>query len=368
MKSKLALYISLSLLFLLSCGKSDETYTIKIRDGVKYVHNHASLWGDEPKVALEFVQKIGGLDVEDENYQIYRVSDITRDTEGNIYLLESKDARVKKFDSEGMYVSTISRKGQGPGEISSWCTCIDMDASNKLYIADYGNHRIHIFTSEGEFIESHRMIKRVLSFRLLNTGDIVTPNLQRLPYSTFSTLVNVIDTEGNLVRTFGEAVEDNNPLFKATKNLIALGVDSNNNIYVVFGTRNRIEKYSPEGELLFRADRPTNCKVTEKLEMKTIVTPDGSTRDIMQINFISREIGIDGKGRLWVVTHKKQLPEDLTSETVLTDIFEFHIFDSEGVFLGTLPIIRNPLDIFDDRLYLFDDEETCLYEYKIVEK
>ena len=91
------------------------------------------------------------------------MTDITRDTEGNIYLLEWADRRVKKFDSEGNYISTISRKGQGPGEIGS-ASCIDMDASNKLYIADSGNQRISVFTSEGEFIESKR---RLSEFHLL---------------------------------------------------------------------------------------------------------------------------------------------------------------------------------------------------------
>ena len=361
MISKYTPYILFLLLFLFSCGKPNQTYTIKIKDGVKYVHNKAPLWGDEPKVALEFVKKIGGLDVEDENYQLYRVTDIARDTEGNIYLLEMADRRVKKFDSEGNYISTISRKGQGPGEIGL-ASYIDMDASNKLYIADSGNQRISVFTSEGEFIESHR-IKRLSHLRLLSTSDIVTSNLPTASDYKMSNIVNIIDIEGSIIREFCEAIEDDDALFKRMKNSIVLEVDSNDNIYVAFQNRNRIEKYSKEGELIFRIDRPLNYDITEKPEMETIVLPDGRTRNVMQkFNFVSEYIGIDGKGRLWVLSHKKQFPLDQTPE------LEFHIFDYEGVFLGTLPITRNPLDIFDDRLYLFDDEETFLYEYKIVEK
>ena len=94
MKSKYYLFVFSSFLLLFFCGKSDKTYTIEIKDGVKHIHNHAPLWGDEPKVSLKFVQKIGEYDAKDENYQFYDPFEVARDSEGNIYVVDGGNRRV----------------------------------------------------------------------------------------------------------------------------------------------------------------------------------------------------------------------------------------------------------------------------------
>jgi len=117
MKTKPALFIFITVIAVVfNCSNSDETYTIEIKDDVNYVNNHASVWGDEPKVALEFVQQFGKLESEDENYLLYRPVDVARDSEGNIYILEMGNTRIQKFDRNGTYIMTIGRKGAGPGD------------------------------------------------------------------------------------------------------------------------------------------------------------------------------------------------------------------------------------------------------------
>jgi len=99
--------------------QTEKTHTIEIKDGVKYIQNHVQLWGDEPKVALEFVRKIGGLDVMDENYQFFNPNDWTVDANGNLYILDSGNYRIQKFDLDGKFIATFGRKGQGPSDLSS---------------------------------------------------------------------------------------------------------------------------------------------------------------------------------------------------------------------------------------------------------
>ena len=42
--------------------------------------------------------------------------DVAVDKAGNIYILDSGNARIQKFGPDGKYLATIGRKGQGPGE------------------------------------------------------------------------------------------------------------------------------------------------------------------------------------------------------------------------------------------------------------
>ncbi len=45
----------------------------------------------------------------------------------------------------------IGRQGSGNGEFDNPCD-ISCDSTGKLYVADRNNHRIQIFTAEGEFM------------------------------------------------------------------------------------------------------------------------------------------------------------------------------------------------------------------------
>ena len=50
-------FFVLIVFILISCGKS-----VEIIDGVKYVHNHAPLWGDDPRISLELSMILGDDD------------------------------------------------------------------------------------------------------------------------------------------------------------------------------------------------------------------------------------------------------------------------------------------------------------------
>jgi len=44
---------------------------IEYEDGVRIIHNDKPIWGDNPKVSLEFVRQIGVFEGPDENYMFY---------------------------------------------------------------------------------------------------------------------------------------------------------------------------------------------------------------------------------------------------------------------------------------------------------
>jgi len=80
-------------------------------------------------------------------------SKISVSTNGDIYLLSSKDCLVDRFDSKGKLLSTFGGKGSGSqflNDPKSIWTQNDL----KIYIADYGNNRITLLTKELGFIST----------------------------------------------------------------------------------------------------------------------------------------------------------------------------------------------------------------------
>jgi len=357
----------------ITCGTSDQTYTIETIEGVKHIHNHAPLWGDEPRIKLEFVKEIGDKESDDENYYLFRPSDIGRDAGGNYYVLEQTVNQIKVFDSDGKYKMTIGRKGQGPGEIGA-ATRIAVSVEGNIYVPDQRNGRIQVFAPDGKDLGSTRFNTSPIPppFRLLSTGEIVHEKIIRRPLSGIrSGLVQITDLAGNPFREFAELNDiDEKLLDKARKILIA--VDSVDNIYTAFRYLNRVEKYTSSGKLIFRADRPLNYE-TGSLKMRKIRALDGSIRETYLMNTISQSIEVDSRGRIWILSWLRELKdfENPSDREVLSSLFEFHVFDPNGIFLGVIPVesVVDKFRISGDRLFIIDMlDEMCVYEYKIVEK
>jgi len=127
-------------LFLLTCGTEEIATLDDIIDPAKRVHNTSAKWGDEPKVSLEFVQKIGEFEVTDENYMLWKPSDVVLDRDGNIYILDSGNYRIQKFTPEGEYLATIGSQGQGPGGFMM-PSSMDIDDQGNLFVSDRKRRR-----------------------------------------------------------------------------------------------------------------------------------------------------------------------------------------------------------------------------------
>ena len=375
MKYRLIIIVLTIIAFFLNCSR-DETYTIEIKDGVRHIHNHAPLWGDTLKVALEFVQKIGNLESENDNYILFNPTDVARDADGNLYVMDMGYCRVQKFNPEGGYLATFGRQGQGPGELGG-ALSIDVGNDGNIYVADLANQRIQKYSPQGDNLGSFRIGHNIDFLRLLTTGELATksfPDIDRDTSPSQLFLVNIIDLEGNILKKLGKQHDYRNPMINAAMNDIFIDVDNNDNIHITFRCQNRIEKYSKLGELVFKTDRPLNFDVSDKPVYLKMEAPGREAIEIPYFYPVSDNIAIDGKGRIWVTTYQKKLTvEVLSGENPFKDVFKFTVFDENGIFLGEIPLPkffdRMYMRIFQDRLYLVDSiKEMCVYEYKIVEK
>jgi len=70
---------------------------------------------------------------------------------GNIYVADESNNRIQKFDPRGSFLTKWGREGSGPGQFKSpWG--IACDALGNVYVVDSGNHRVQKFDGNGTFL------------------------------------------------------------------------------------------------------------------------------------------------------------------------------------------------------------------------
>jgi len=368
-----------------SCEKQEPvegTYTEEIIDGVRHIHNHAPQWGQNPKVALEFVHKIGGMDATDDNYIMFKIWDVVCDQKGNIYILDSGDCRIQKFDAQGRYIATIGRKGEGPSEFGSPVN-LNIDDNNRLYVGDTRKYSFIILDGSGAEIRRFKIDNSIIvsvgpRCRLINSETLIMggftqgtggeENYKEYSERGIYSLYHIFNSEGSVTGTFGTMdikFEEGALCFSGNAFLeIAPGGD----MYIAYRYDNKIEKLSPDGTLICVFDRPLNFE-------ETGYKHDWFFGDVYS-NSISAGLSVDSENRIWVVTVTEQ-PEEWVDELTFVDrmnvrkqIAQFELFDSEGMLLGSVPLPEDMflMRIFGDRLFIVDPDRVAVSEYRIVEK
>lgn len=74
------------------------------------------------------------------------------DPKGNIYVVDSGNHRVQKFDGEGAFILSFGRQGSYEGELNKPSDCAA--GKERVYVADTGNNRLAVFDDSGNFLEN----------------------------------------------------------------------------------------------------------------------------------------------------------------------------------------------------------------------
>ncbi len=340
---------------------------ISEKDGVKIVKNYARKWGSEPQIKLELVRKYGGRLEKRWNYTLSYPFDAVKDIYGNLLVVESGNHRLKKFSPEGVYVRQIGKGGYGEGEFHA-PIAIDVDKQGSIYVASNNNNRIQVLDRMGNYLRTITGTYNYTFFRVLSNGNFVMQDRTKWSFSgdielqESIKLVREYNSKGRKIKTFGKPYAYMVDTLTVSDRSFSLAADNEDNVYLAFRHRDHIEKYDRRRRLVMQSSRPLKYPVTLMPD-----SPEGIGTE--RPNVVSVGIDVDDKGRIWVLTHSKQ-PEDIGGfyADKPVDLFELHIFDSEGIFLFSFSInhFADRIRLMKSSLFIIDTyKNMAVYEYRV---
>jgi hypothetical protein len=367
---KLVCPVSALIVLLGACSTQPATYSIETIDGVTYVHNTASIWGEESRISLEHELTIGGADATDEEFILQTPFDAMRDEKGNIYILDRWLPGVRVYNSDGEFLLDMGKKGSGPGELLE-ALSMDRSPAGEVYIVDPMGGKMAVFTPDGGPGKTLRPDRLFFNFRILSDGRMVST---RSDYSQDPPPVACqMNKSGSLIRWIGRGETHELDNVRSLMNSNFIEIDESDSIYLAFQFQNRIGIYSSEGDMLMRIDRP----LAYPLEVGTRMAEyerDGEIISYVQpeLTSVSRGIGIDHYGRIWSLTYSQQpvIDDEHPDAAVDPANLHFEVFQSSGVLLGyvPMPVMGNSFRIEGDRLLMADPRSNaCVYVYRIID-
>lgn len=148
---------------------------------------------------------------------------IALDATGNIWIADTGNDRLQKFNADGNLLQVIGRSGSGEGELRS-PSGVAVSPKGNLMVADTGNRRVQVFSPKGVFL-------------------------------------GAFSTSGRKDGQFKEPV--------------AVAVDSSDNIYIVDRGSDRIMKHDSAGNQIWAAGRSGKLDGEFSAPESIVVSPDG---------------------------------------------------------------------------------------------
>jgi hypothetical protein len=349
---------------------------IEEKNGIKVVKNPAEPMYGELILELEEDLTIGSTD--DENTLFYRIRDIAVDTQNNIYVMDSGNYRIQKFDKEGNYLQTIGRKGQGPGEFMRPFN-IFLDEQGNIYVMEL--RKLHLFDPKGNYIKSIIPPMFIMGFAAEPEGNIIGHGLiSSAKAQNFGVIL--LDSEGKIIKNIAEfpglrTISRGDSAFSFThsyrQQLTFSPVEKKGAIYG-YGSEYKliVTDFSGEPSLIIEKDAPSQSitrrekdKIIDDFLEETADDEGGRwPRDVVEegADFpghrpFFKDIASDDTGRIYVKKLRSVMDE--------SEEDEFDIFSADGYFLYTTKLTLSRGFIKAGFLYNTSySEETG--EYKVI--
>ncbi len=369
MKTVRGLLIFLAIFLVLSnaCSKKAEetgwSANIEIVDGIKVVTNPGEPKFGEFVFDLEEDLAIG--DVDDEDYFFMRRLTLNVDGDGNIYVCDGGSRRVTKYDKNGIYVKTIGRQGQGPGEYMS---------PSGLYLDDVGNlcvqdfRSLHYYDKDGVFQKKdplERSYPRLIPGPRGTFLGSIRPGLF-LEEGAKTSLIQ-IGKDGKPIQTIAEYPVSYSKSLNAFvwhwyTNIIAVAHRKSDSFYYGFSREYKVNVADSDGSTIFifeKKEMPQSIsgeekELTKKIGLMLAIRtrePEKATVFPDHRPFF-RSFFSDDTGRLYVILFKTIFERDEQNSSV-------DVFSKEGIYLYRMNWPFIPALIKKGFLYeIRENEET----------
>ncbi|MCP2520363.1 6-bladed beta-propeller [Candidatus Aminicenantes bacterium AC-335-K20] len=353
---------------------------MEIKESCKIVKNSRKPLCGKLKLVLEKNLIIG--DIRDENKAFFHRVFAYVDQKGNIYILDSANSRIQKFNKDGKFIQSVGKKGQGPGEFQLLSHFFLVDEDENIFIYDFSARKLHRFDSKGKFVKLYHFPFRCESFAITSEGNFLTNDKIFSPEGGVEA-VNLINSEGNILKTIATfpnimaegRLKQKARFFAVIPELYLYPLKQNSAVFG-YSAEYKIYKVDSKGNIIaiIEKDEPRR-RVSRKEKnhvIKNLIKVYGrgnkrNEQDIRKRTFFSTykpffdKILADEDGCIFVRRYRIWSIKD-------KDII-YDFFDEKGKFLYELRTTKDALVIKNGYLYTseYDRKEECfkLVRYKI---
>ena len=172
-------------------------------------------------------------------------TDITLDSEGNVFVADEYLQRISVFDSDVKFVKKWGTKGTGEGMFDG-PSGIECDADDNLYVVDHNNNRIQKYTRDGIFLTSFGTEGTGEGEFNLPWGLCIAPDGDIYVADWRNDRIQRFTPDGRFVAAYGESGRDEHQLHRPA----SVEVDGDGYMYIADWGNERVKVFDPEGGLV----------------------------------------------------------------------------------------------------------------------
>jgi hypothetical protein len=211
------------------------------------------------------------------NSEFDTVTGVAVDSANNLYVVDSGNKKIKKFNSDGGYIKTFET-GTLNNTTYSQPSKIAVNSDSKVYVSDSVTNKILRFTSEGVFEAEFGGAGNGIGQFNGVSGIAVSADKKIFAADTNNHRVQVFDSNGVFITSWG-GYGTGNGQFNAPA---GIAVDGASNVYVADTFNNRIQKFTAAGVYIFSsgASGTGNGQFNRPSGAAVIITPNTSADTI----------------------------------------------------------------------------------------
>ncbi|MDM8523901.1 SMP-30/gluconolactonase/LRE family protein [Desulfococcaceae bacterium HSG8] len=202
-----------------------------------------------------FIKRWG--DKGSENGEFNNPHGITADADGKIYVADTDNNRIQKF-GKATVGQTYKFERMWPTLQQPWYFVLPMhvaiDAKGYVYIADFGNHRIQVFSADGLFVTKWGKEGSGDGEFIRPTGVAADRNGTVYVSDSFNNRIQVFSSDGTFIKKWENCISPGQGLpirFEGADISLGTGgiaVDRYGNVYAADPGNHRIRKFGPGGD------------------------------------------------------------------------------------------------------------------------